>query len=125
MNQTYRDRFESSADIAAMRDAGNPTFAPLQPVLDVIGRGINYAGRVVQNPELFPGLPAELAATIREASSRAFISGMDRAFIISGTAIILCSVVAWFMIRDEVAEPAQVETEERIEDLAFEPSVAD
>jgi EmrB/QacA subfamily drug resistance transporter len=123
MNQTYQRRFETSSEVLQMRDTSNPAFAPLQPVLDVIHRGINFAGRVIENPAHFPGLPPEVTEPIRIASSRAFISGMDRAFIISGTATILFSVVAWLLIRDEVAERA-VETEE-VEDYAVEPSVAD
>jgi EmrB/QacA subfamily drug resistance transporter len=123
MNQTYQQRFGTSSEVLRLRDTSNPAFAPLQPVLDKIHEGINYAGRVIENPAYFPGLPADVTEAIRVASSRAFISGMDRAFIISGTATILFSVVAWLLIRDEVAEPVKVE--EEIDDLAIEGSIAD
>jgi EmrB/QacA subfamily drug resistance transporter len=123
MNQTYQQRFDTSSEVLRMRDTSNPAFAPLQPVLDRIHEGINYAGRVIENPAYFPGLPANVTEAIRDASSRAFISGMDRAFIISGTATILFSVVAWLLIRDEVAE--RVEATDEVEDFELEPSIAD
>ncbi len=106
MNQTYRSQFNEASEIRALRDSGDPATAPLQPVLDLIGKGINFAGRVIENPELFPGLPAQVSTSIREASSTAFISGMDRAFIISGTAIILGTFLSLALIKDRVADTA-------------------
>ncbi len=106
MNQTYRSQFTEASEIRALRDSGDPATAPLQPVLDLIGKGINFAGRVIENPELFPGLPAQVSTSIREASSTAFISGMDRAFIISGTAIILGAFLSLALIKDRVADTA-------------------
>jgi EmrB/QacA subfamily drug resistance transporter len=123
MNQTYQQRFDTSSEVLRMRDTSNPAFAPLQPVLDQVHRGINFAGRLIENPAIFPGLPPEVTEPIRIASSRAFISGMDRAFIISGTATILFSVVAWLLIRDEVAEPSVAVEEDN--DFAVEPTIAD
>ena len=125
MNQVYRDRFATAGEIEALRDTGNPALAPLQPVIDKVHEGVSFAGRLVQNPEFFPGLPVEVTEPIRIASSRAFISGMDQAFIISGTATILFSLVAWLMIRDEVAERVSVEAEEPVDGLAFESASAD
>jgi EmrB/QacA subfamily drug resistance transporter len=124
MNQTYQSKFETSSEVLRMRDTSNPAFAPLQPVLDVIHRGINYGGRVIDNKDLFPGLSQEVTEPIRIASSRAFVAGMDQAFIISGSAIIAFSVLAWFLIRDEVVGN-EIEDTEDIEDFAVEASIAD
>ena len=104
MNQTYRASFDRAPEITQLRDTSNPALGPLQPALDAIREGTNYAGRIIENPVLFPGLPAEIAASIRLASSRAFIEGMDRAFIISGVAIIVAAVVALYLIKDTIAD---------------------
>lgn len=106
MNQRYRSGFNGSSEIQALREPGDPATAPLQPMLDLIGDGINFAGRVVENPDLFPGLPAQISGTIRQASATAFIDGMDRAFIISGIAIILGSFLSLALIKDRVADAA-------------------
>ncbi len=111
MNQTYRRNFEADPNIQALRDPANAQLGPLQPVLDVIGEGINYAGHLVQNTALFPGVPADIAATIYLASSVAFIEGMHRSFIITGIAIIGVAVLSYFMIKDRVAESAPVSDE--------------
>ncbi|HEV2067313.1 MAG TPA: MFS transporter [Thermomicrobiales bacterium] len=104
MNQTYRSQFNGSSEIRALRESADPATAPLQEVLDLIGRGINYGGRVIENPDLFPGVPAPVSSAIRDASSAAFISGMDRAFIISGISIILGAFLSLALIKDRVAD---------------------
>lgn len=107
MNRTYQARFEASPEIEAMRDPSNPAAAALQPVLDVIGEGINFAGHVVQNQNLFPGVPTEIADTIAWVSSDAFVAGMHRSFIITGIAIIAMGVLSFVLIKDSVAEQQQ------------------
>jgi EmrB/QacA subfamily drug resistance transporter len=109
MNQTYRASFDRAPEIEPLRDTSNAALGPLQPVLNAIGEGTNYAGRVIENPLLFPGVPAEIAASIREASSRAFVEGMDRAFIISGVAIIVAAAVALYLIKDTIADSQPAE----------------
>lgn len=104
MNRTYLNQFNGNEEIQAMRDPANPVSAVIDPVLKVIGQGINFAGHVVQNQDLFPGLPADLAATIARVSSDAFVAGMHRSFIITGVAIIVMAGLAYFMIDDTVAD---------------------
>ncbi|MGB3307085.1 MAG: MFS transporter [Thermomicrobiales bacterium] len=103
MNQTYQDRFEANGAIAAMRATGDQA---LGGMLDVIARGINYAGHVIDNPLLFPGVPADIAASIREASAEAFVAGMDQAFVLSGIVMIATGIVSFFLVRDREAAPA-------------------
>ena len=109
MNRTYVARYDSSAEIRGLRE--NPEFAPFRPVVETIGSGINFAGRLVENAGNFPeplasavaALPATAIAPIREASSQAFVAGMDRAFIISSIAIIVASGLSYLLIKDRVA----------------------
>ncbi len=77
---------------------------------------------MIEDPHRFPGLPADLVAQIRDASSQAFIVGMDRAIVISSGVIIACSVVSYFLIKDPVADaaasqPSFVDEEERMPEL--------
>jgi hypothetical protein len=102
MNRTYRDAFASDPSIEQMRS--DPNLGPLQPVLDLIGSGINYAGNVIFNQEHFSAVPPQIADTIYLASSSAFVEGMHRSFIITGIAIVGVSVLSFFMIKDRVAE---------------------
>lgn len=101
MNQRYRNEVRSSEEFNALRDASNPQLGPLQPVLDLIERGVNFGGRVIQNEEMFPGLPESITEPVRIASSRAFVAGMEQAFVISSAATVAAAVAAWFLIRDE------------------------
>lgn len=86
------------------RLSSDPGTAALRPVLHRIGDGINYAGRVIEDPKLSSPIPDPVGSAIRDASTVAFIDGMDRAFIISGIAIILGSFLSLALIRDRVAE---------------------
>src|SRR3712207_4959598 len=54
MNRTYQTRYAQSPEIAALDQGSDPTLAPLRPVVDFIGSGINYAGRLVEDPDAFP-----------------------------------------------------------------------
>jgi len=121
MNRTYQGKFAASSEIRALGDSSNPAAAALKPVLSFIGSGVNYAGRLIQDPQLFPGLPEQVTATIREASSRAFIVGMERAFVLSSAVIIAFSVFSYFLIQDSVAQrrPAEREADGG---LAIEPA---
>ncbi|HYI25133.1 MAG TPA: MFS transporter, partial [Thermomicrobiales bacterium] len=106
MNQTYRDAFSSDPSIQQVRNSSDPAFAPLQPVLDLIGSGINYAGNVIFDQEHFSAVPAQIADAIYLASAEAFVEGMHKSFIITGIAIVGVAVLSFFMINDRVAESA-------------------
>ncbi|MGB3329292.1 MAG: MFS transporter [Thermomicrobiales bacterium] len=104
MNRTYRDTFNGNASIEQMRH--DPQLGPLQPILDLIGSGINYAGHVIYDPNHFSAVPGQIADAIYYASSQAFVDGMHRSFVITGVAIVGVSVLSFFMIKDRVAESA-------------------
>ncbi len=108
MNQVYKSRFDGSGEVQALRDPANSALGPLQPVVDRIGEGINYAGSVIYNQALFPGVPADVADTLSAVSAGAFIEGMHRSFIITGAAIVGVAIVSFFLVKDAVAEaPAE------------------
>jgi EmrB/QacA subfamily drug resistance transporter len=108
MNQTYKSRFNGSSEIEGLRDPANSALGPLQPVVDRIGEGINYAGRGIYDQAYFPGVPINVADTLNAVSSGAFVDGMHRSFIITGVAIIGVAIVSFFLIKDSVAEtPAE------------------
>ncbi|MCO5177342.1 MAG: MFS transporter [Thermomicrobiales bacterium] len=100
MNRAYQNYFTSDAQVRALRD--NPDAGPLKPVLDILGAGMSYGGRVIQDQTLFPGVPADVSSMLREVSSNAFMVGMDRAIVVSVAVILVAAVVAWKLISDEV-----------------------
>jgi len=131
INRVYQDQYNTSAEVTTLRANTDPAVAPLQPVVDAVGTGVNLAGQVIENSSRFPGVPVEIAAQIREASSQAFVAGMDRAFVVSSIAIVLASGLAFFLINDRVASPPRAEPEvdayvgEGRRESALESSAAD
>src|SRR5215207_5881941 len=85
-NRTYKDSFNSNADIQALRASGGDALAP---VTDLVGSGMNYGGHVISLIPEFSTLPAQALATLEQASAEAFMVGMDRAIIFSTAGIIL------------------------------------
>lgn len=100
MNQVYQSRYDSSGEIQQLRS--DPSFGPIQPLLDLVGSGVGLAGRVVQDPAIFPGFSADVALRVRDASSVAFMAGMDRGIIIGAAAMLISSVLALFLVDDRV-----------------------
>ena len=81
----------------------------------MIGSGAGLAGRVVENAQVFPGLPAAVATQLRDVSADAFMAGMDRAVIVATGAMVAAAIIALFTIKDRVvsgAEPVVVEDAE-------------
>jgi EmrB/QacA subfamily drug resistance transporter len=120
MNRVYQSQYNATGTIVEARS--NPALGPLRSLVDLIGSGASLAGRFIEDAQRFPGVPPALAAQIRDASSRAFITGMDRAIVISSGVIIVCSIVSYFLIKDWVAdapapEPAFIGDEERMPEL--------
>jgi len=107
MNRAYRGEFEVAAPVRALR--ADPATAQLNPVIDQVGRGVNYAGGAVDEIFRRVGLDpavgglAQVAGGLRRASSEAFMVGMDRAIVVSAAGIAAASVVSFFLIKDGVA----------------------
>jgi EmrB/QacA subfamily drug resistance transporter len=105
MNRTYKSEFASMNDVQALK--GDPSQSALQPLINVVGSGYNHAGGVIKDPAFLAGFPgaAQLQQGVNqivEASSQAFVTGMEHAVIFSGVGIILGSVLSYFLIDDEV-----------------------
>ncbi len=100
MNRIYKAEYNASPEIGGLR--ADPAAGPLRPLLDLVGSGASFAGRVIEDPTRFPGL-GPVAGLIREASSRAFVAGMDRAILVGSLTVIVGSVLAFLLIDDRVA----------------------
>lgn len=107
MNRAYQDYFSANSQVRELRSS--PDAGPLKPVLDVLGAGMSYGGRVIQDQTIFPGVPADVASMLREVSSNAFMVGMDRAIVASVAVVMVAAVVAWKLINDEVVAAHPVE----------------
>jgi MFS family permease len=101
-NRVYKDQFSSDAQVNAIRN--DSALAPIHEVIDIIGEGAARAGVAVVSQ-----LPVELKdgfgdaiSTVQRASAEAFMSGMDRAVIVSGIGIIAAATLSWFLIDDSV-----------------------
>jgi EmrB/QacA subfamily drug resistance transporter len=118
MNRAYQANFDANASVQALRS--DPTFGPLQGTIDMIGSGMSFAGRVVTDATIFGNLQAfpQAVATLTQASSEAFIAGMDRAIYVSSFAMMAVAVVSFILIRDRVVAGAPQEAPE------IEPSAA-
>jgi DHA2 family multidrug resistance protein-like MFS transporter len=106
LNQVYQDRFDRSAAVADLRTG--PEAASLAPVVDTIGSGAGFAGRVVEDAALFPAVGAAAVARLREVSGEAFIAGMDRAVIIAAGVMFAAALLALVTIKDRVVNAVQL-----------------
>ena len=98
-NRVYRTDFSAAPDIVAAR--ANPAYAPpVQGVINFIGSGSSFGGRVIEDGNRFPGLPAPLVGQLRDVSSIAFVNGMHSAIVVSSIGMFIVSVVSFLLIRD-------------------------
>ncbi len=119
MNRSYQSHFDGTAQVQQLR--ADEASAPLHPVIDTIGSGMAYGGQV----DRFPGLPDAVASALQSASSDAFMVGMDRAIIVSASAIFTMSIISYFLLRkpSPVVAAAQVEEPERVD--VYQEAIAD
>ncbi len=126
-NRAYQNSFQSSSDVQALRATGG---AALEPVIDLVGSGMNVGGNVISKIPEFAAVPAQVIATLEHASAEAFMVGMDRAVIFSTVGIILAAVLSYFLIDDDVVRQPVGEAPRESEELQlgsadFAPSGAD
>ena len=108
-NRAYQDYYASSDQLQATQNASPEQLAP---VFNLIGSGMNYGGQVVQQIGAEMGLPEDTIASVQQVSSEAFMSGMDRAVLFSGIAIIAAGILSYFLIDDDVvSNPIEIPTE--------------
>jgi hypothetical protein len=102
MNRTYQNVYDKDSSIRALRE--DPNASPFRPVVDAIGDGNNMAGHVIEKLADFDFVPAEIKAPIIQASSKAFVDGMDVAVYIGAAFLIGASIVNYFLVKDSVVE---------------------
>jgi EmrB/QacA subfamily drug resistance transporter len=109
MNRAYQSHFDGTAQVQALR--ADPATQPLHPVIDLVGSGMSFGGRVIYDKAIFPGVPSQVADVLRATSSDAFMVGMDRAIIVSAAAVIAFAAVAYALINDKVVMSVQPEAD--------------
>jgi MFS family permease len=105
MNRTYKAQFANMQDVQVIKS--DPSQSALAPIANIVGSGYNHAGGIIKDPAFLAGFPGAAQLTtginqIVDASSQAFVTGMEHAVIFSGIGIILGSVVSYFLIDDAV-----------------------
>ena len=98
-NTTYKNSFKDDATIQTLSASGD---AAVQAALNFVGNGASEAGHVLEKTPMASTIPADVLAQIRDASSLAFIDGMDLAMIFGASAMILAGVISYFLVNDEV-----------------------
>jgi len=126
-NRAYQSNFNGASDVQALRATGG---SALQPVIDLVGSGMNFGGNVISKMPEFASLPASVTQTLEHASAEAFMVGMDRAIIFSTVGIIAAAVISYFLIDDAIVQKP-IEEQEAAEsalrqgDVDFAPTAAD
>jgi EmrB/QacA subfamily drug resistance transporter len=118
-NTTYKNAFNDDATIESLRSSGD---SAVQSALDFVGSGAAQAGYVLQKTPFANGVPADIVAQIKDASSVAFLKGMDEAMIVGGISMIVAAVVSYLIVDDKVFE---VKPDESVLPADFAPSSAD
>ena len=98
MNRTYQSTFDKDGAIQALRT--DPNAAAYRPAIDAVGDGNNMAGHVIEKISAFDVVPAEIKTTLVNASSRAFVDGMDVAIYVAASAAIASAVLSYVLIKD-------------------------
>lgn len=106
MNRTYQSAFDKESSIQALRNDPNAT--AYRPVIDAVGDGNNMAGHVIEKLSAFDFVPADIKATLVNASSKAFVDGMDVAIYIGAIAALASAVLSYFLVKDSIFEQAPV-----------------
>jgi EmrB/QacA subfamily drug resistance transporter len=127
-NRAYQSEFNGSSDVEALRASGGTA---LQPVIDMVGSGMNFGGNVLSKLPVSAALPADVVNALEHASAEAFMVGMDRAIIFSTVGIIAAAVISYFLIDDAIVlkpieEQEAAEREAALRgDVDFAPTAAD
>jgi EmrB/QacA subfamily drug resistance transporter len=128
-NRAYKADFNGSTEVETLRASGG---AALQPVIDLVGSGMNYGGDVLSKLPVATALPADVVNALERASAEAFMVGMDRAIIFSTAGIIVAAVISYFLIDDAIVlKPIEEQEAEEAREAAsrrevdYSPTAAD
>ncbi|MCC6792691.1 MAG: MFS transporter, partial [Thermomicrobiales bacterium] len=100
-NTTYKDAFRDSATTERLRTEGDGN---VQAALDFVGNGASEAGHVLEKVPFSANIGGDIVSQIRDASSHAFIKGMDQAMIVGAVALVIAGIVSYFIVDDSVFE---------------------
>jgi EmrB/QacA subfamily drug resistance transporter len=100
-NTTYKDAFRDSASTQELRASGD---GPVQGALDFVGNGASEAGHVLEKMPFAANIAEGVVTQIRDASSIAFVKGMDQAMLIGAISMVVAGVVSYFIVDDKVFE---------------------
>jgi EmrB/QacA subfamily drug resistance transporter len=120
-SRAYQADFRTAQQVEGIRNGSSGGI--LSPVLGLIGSGMAFGGRVIEDPRIIgqlglsgdqlaqvqQALTPAVIADIRQASAEAFMVGMDRAIIFSSVGIVFVSILSYFLIKDSVIEKAEAE----------------
>lgn len=120
MNRAYQGSFDAAPRVQDLR--ADPAAGPLRPAIDLIGSGMSFGGRVVEDAAHFPMLQPfpDIIATLRLASADAFMAGMDRAIIVASGWVVVASFVSFVLIKDRVVSGRSHVHIEAAPETAFE-----
>lgn len=115
LSRAYLSAYESSPGIQNLRS--DPQSEPLRPFLDLVGSSVGFAGQAVEGAITDPRLEQFGAAleTVRQASARAFMVGMDQAIVVSSVAAIATGILAYLLIKDDIADSVDDSTDDSVE----------
>ena len=112
ISRTYRTDFLKDDQVQGIAASSDQS----RGLIDTISDQISAAGKLIQDESRFPGLPQEVRDVIQSASSNGFVNGMHLSFIITGTTLLVCAVVSYFLISTpgghaEAHDTASIESE--------------
>ena len=101
-NRAYISTYRDDASIQAIK--ADSSLAPIHAIVDKIGEGVSYAGyaAISQLPDDVASAFSNTWSTVQQASSEAFMAGMDLAIIVGGVGIIVAAVISYVLINDAV-----------------------
>ncbi len=101
-NRAYISTYRDDASIQAIK--ADSSLAPIHSIVDKIGEGVSYAGyaAISQLPDDVASAFSNTWSTVQQASSEAFMAGMDLAIIVGGVGIIVAAVISYVLINDAV-----------------------
>lgn len=113
LSRAYLSAYNSSPEIQNLRTSQQAE--PLRPLLDLVGSSVGFAGQAVDGAVTDPRLEQFGVAleTIREASARAFMAGMDQAILASSVAAIATGILAYLLIKDDLVDSAADSTADK------------
>jgi len=100
-NTTYKSEFHNSETVTSLAAKGDTA---IDQAIAFVGAGAATAGYVLSKTPLAAGLDSQTIDQLRAVSSEAFVSGMHRALLFGGVALIISGIVSYFIVEDSVFE---------------------